>query len=212
MTRRMYLWLHSKLEFHWSQALISPLFINLIRTHLCWISLFLLISNWLLVFSSFSFIFPVILVNVRSVILLHWPKIFTSDVPHSLEHWSCCACGWAHNTCSANRDDPPIVIFYDKFPVQLARLLVRGWTHKTSDSDVWRRQNLTSKDDPLSMGILEPDDYLSWLFGNVFTDNQRGCHDTTVTIIQRNYKFCRSGNFRLFRFSRICDFGTLHEV
>ena len=24
--------------------------------------------------------------------------------------------------------------------------------------------------------------------------------------------YCGSGNFRVFRFSQICDFGTLHEV
>ena len=43
------------------------------------------------------------------LILLHWFIILTSDEPHSFEHWPCCACGWTYNSCSRNRNDPPIL-------------------------------------------------------------------------------------------------------
>ena len=36
----------------------------------------------------------------------------------------------------------------------------------------------------------------------------------TVThhILQQNMLYCRTGNFRVFKFSRISDFGTFHEI
>ena len=37
------------------------------------------------------------------------PFIFYCGWPHSCERWSCCACWWVRNVCSANRDDPPTI-------------------------------------------------------------------------------------------------------